>query len=152
AACGALAHTHRIAKRVHNLSHTLHPARLQLLGLVASIEGLRREAMRPGLSITFEHDPVPAGLTPETVPCVYGLAQEALQNATNASAARRISMELRATVDHLAFTIVDDGVGFDTTQITTAGLGLVSMRERAEAIGGRLSIRSALGAGTRLEI
>jgi len=152
AAFDALAHAHRITKNVHNLSHRLHPTRLHLLGLVAALEGLRREAARPGVSIAFEHDPVPAGLAPETVLCLFRVAQEALHNATKHGAAQRISVELRTEADHLTLAIVDDGIGFEMNPLRTAGLGLISMRERAEAIGGRLTIQTRPGAGTRLEV
>jgi two-component system NarL family sensor kinase len=49
-------------------------------------------------------------------------------------------------------TIVDDGVGFDVDEVWGRGLGLVSMHERVEAMGGTFEIRSSPGAGTRLEI
>jgi signal transduction histidine kinase len=49
-------------------------------------------------------------------------------------------------------TIVDDGVGFDVDAVWGRGLGLISMHERVEAIGGTFEIRSNPGAGTRLEV
>jgi two-component system sensor histidine kinase DegS len=49
-------------------------------------------------------------------------------------------------------TILDDGTGFDVDAATSKGIGLISMRERLEAIGGSLNIRSRPGTGTRLEI
>jgi two-component system vancomycin resistance sensor histidine kinase VraS len=52
----------------------------------------------------------------------------------------------------LALTIADDGTGFDVEDAMGSGLGLISMRERLEAIGGTLAIQSAPGAGTRLEV
>jgi len=146
----ALVHAHRIAKDVHTLSHRLHPARLNLLGLVAALDGLCRETSRPGLSITFEHNAVPDGLAPEIVICLFRVAQEALQNAARHSAARQIAVEL-GTNKNLTLAVVDDGIGFDMDQ-KAAGLGLISMRERAEVIGGRLTIRTAPGAGTRVEV
>jgi signal transduction histidine kinase len=49
-------------------------------------------------------------------------------------------------------TIVDDGSGFDVNAAWGKGLGLISMQERVEAIGGTFSIRSAVGGGTRIEV
>ena len=54
--------------------------------------------------------------------------------------------------DGIAMTIVDDGVGFDVDAVWGRGLGLVSMHERVEAIGGTFEIRSSPGEGTRLEV
>ena len=52
----------------------------------------------------------------------------------------------------LTLSIVDDGIGFDVDSAWGAGLGLVSMRERLDAIGGALEIHSQRGAGTRLKV
>jgi len=52
----------------------------------------------------------------------------------------------------LVLTIADQGSGFDVDNIALSGLGLVSMRERLELVGGRLTIRSSPGAGTQLDV
>jgi signal transduction histidine kinase len=54
--------------------------------------------------------------------------------------------------DGIALTIVDDGVGFDVDVAWRKGLGLISVLERVEAIGGTFDIQSSPGAGTRLEV
>ena len=63
-----------------------------------------------------------------------------------------MSVHLSGGPDGLALTIVDDGVGFDVDAAWGKGLGLISMTERLEAIGGTLEIRSKPGTGTRLEV
>jgi signal transduction histidine kinase len=63
-----------------------------------------------------------------------------------------VSVDLTGSSDGIALTIVDDGVGFDVDAAWRRGLGLVSMRERIEAIGGTLGLRSSPGAGTRLDV
>ena len=63
-----------------------------------------------------------------------------------------MSVHLSGGPDGLALTIADDGVGFDVNAAWGKGLGLISMSERLEAIGGTLEIRSKPGAGTRLEV
>ena len=65
--------------------------------------------------------------------------------------AREVSVELGAASDGLVLVVSDKGVGFDVNAKGDAGLGLLSMRERLEPVGGTLTIRSAVGAGTRLE-
>jgi signal transduction histidine kinase len=141
-----------VAKSVHDLSHRLHPAKLRLIGLVAALNGLQRELSQPDLPITFTHENVPATLSPEITLCVFRVVQEALQNAIKYSRARHVSVQLSGTPTALTLVIADDGVGFDVEKNWGKGLGLISISERLEAIGGAVQIRSAPGAGTRLEI
>jgi signal transduction histidine kinase len=79
--------------------------------------------------------------------------QEALQNALKYSRARQVSVHLTGRAERLTLSVVDDGVGFDVDAATSGrGLGLISMHERVEAVGGTLKIHSTPGAGTRLEV
>jgi signal transduction histidine kinase len=80
---------------------------------------------------------------------VYFCALEALQNASKYSRASSIGFDLARDDGALRFEIRDDGVGFDTATVAH-GVGLQGMADRIEAIGGRLSIESAPGAGTRI--
>ena len=141
-----------IARSVHDLSHRLHPAKLRLIGLVAALQGLQRELSQSDIAITFTHDNVPPTLPPDLTLCLFRIVQEALQNALKYSEARHVSVHLSGGPDGLALTIVDDGVGFDVDAAWGKGLGLISMSERLEAIGGTFEIRSKPGAGTRLEV
>ena len=87
---------------------------------------------------------------------VLRIAQEALQNALRHAAADRVAVRLVRAEHGLLLEVEDDGVGFDPAaqDLRARRLGLTSMEERAERVGGRLSIRSSAGAGTtvRLEI
>jgi signal transduction histidine kinase len=139
-----------VAKSVHDLSHRLHPARLRLVGLVAALQGLQRELSQPDMTITVTYDNVPPALPPDLTLCLFRVAQEALQNAVKYSQARQISLHLTNGPAGLALTIVDDGVGFDVGAVGGKGLGLISMSERLETIGGTFDIRSRPGEGTRL--
>ncbi|HEY6509114.1 MAG TPA: sensor histidine kinase, partial [Vicinamibacterales bacterium] len=141
-----------IAASVHDLSHSLHPARLRLMGLVEALEGLRNELSRPDVTITFTHENVPPGLSPDLRLCLFRIVQEALQNALKHSQAHHVLVELRGGPEGITLTIGDDGVGFDVDAMWGKGLGLLSLHERVEAVGGRFHIRSTPGAGTRLEI
>ncbi len=148
----ALNRAHGIARSVHDLSHRLHPAKLQLIGLVSALHGLQRELSRSDLAITFTHQTVPSTLPPDLTLCLFRIAQEAVQNAVKYSGAHLVSVHLSGSPDGLALAIVDDGVGFDVNAAWGKGLGLISMTERLEAIGGTLEIRSKPGTGTRLEV
>jgi signal transduction histidine kinase len=152
AADEAVKRTEEIVTSVHDLSHRLHPARLRLVGLVEALDGLRRELSTPDVVIAFTHENVPPMLVPELNLCLFRIVQEALQNALKYSKARNMSVDLRGVTDGIALTIVDDGVGFDVDAVWGRGLGLISMHERVEAIGGTFEIRSGPGAGTRLDV
>jgi len=145
------ARAHRIATSVHDLSHRLHPARLRQLGLVPALEALGRELSQPGIAIAFTHDDVPSPLSPDLTLCLFRIVQEALQNAIKYSAAREVSVHLGRLPSGLTLSVVDNGVGFDVEAAWSKGIGLVSMKERVEALGGSLEIRSSTGAGTRVE-
>jgi len=147
----ALVRARAIARSVHDLSHRLHPAKLRLIGLVAAIQGLARELSQPGVPVVFTHDRIPASLPAEVTLCVFRVAQEALQNAVKHGKAHRITVRLEGHDEGLRLAVADDGAGFDVGRVWTAGLGLVSMSERLEAIGGSLAIDSRPGGGTRLE-
>jgi signal transduction histidine kinase len=148
----ALERVHSVAKSVHDLSHRLHPAKLRLIGLVAALHGLERELSQRDCAVTFTHENVPSALSPDVTLCLFRVIQEALQNALKYSQAGGVAVHLTSASDGLAATVVDDGVGFDVPAAWGKGLGLVSMSERLEAIGGTLQIHSKPGQGTRLEI
>lgn len=146
----ALTAVRDVATSLHELSHRLHPTKLRLLGLVAALEQLCEESTRAGMAITFTHDHVPFTLAPDIMLCFFRVVQEAVQNAIKYSSASRLSVHLRNAEGLLTLTIVDNGVGFDVDAAWGKGVGLSSMSERLEAIGGTLQIRSNPGSGTRL--
>ena len=148
----ALNRARQVAKSVHDLSHRLHPEKLHLLGLVPALNAIQREFSLPNLNLTFEHQNVPAELPHDVILCLFRITQEALQNIVKHSAAREVSIDLIGTENDLLLTIVDDGMGFEGETAKNKGLGLISMGERLDAIGGSLKIRTRPGAGTRLEV
>ena len=122
-----------------------------LIGLVSALDGLRRELSRSDIAISFSHDDVPTSLPADLTLCLFRVVQEALQNALKYSGATRVLVHLKGVPGGLALTVTDDGVGFDVSAAWNKGLGLVSMGERLEAIGGTFEIHSSPGAGTQLE-
>ncbi len=85
---------------------------------------------------------------------LFRITQEALTNCAKHAQARAIAIELNTATDQSVLSISDDGVGFDFAGVNArkSGLGLLSMQERAEAIGGIWQIESAPGAGTRVTV
>ncbi len=81
---------------------------------------------------------------------VYRIAQEALTNALRHAQARTIRLELATRLGRLRLEIRDDGCGFDPSRRRTTALGLLSMEERALALGGRLTVTSLPGQGTTI--
>lgn len=141
-----------IAKCMHDLTHRLHPVKLQLLGLVDAIDALREELSPCQIPITFTHENVPAALPIDLRLCLFRVVQEGVQNAIKHSHARSISVHISGGEDRLTLTILDDGTGFDVDAAWRKGLGLISMSERLEAIGGSLEIRSTRATGTQLDV
>ena len=148
----ALERADGIMDSLRDLSRRLHPAMLRVMGLVGALHTLQRELSRPGMSIVFSHEGVPPILPHELTLGVFRVVQEALQNAVQHSGARNVSVRVQRDQGALTVTVADDGSGFDVDAARGRGLGLVSMSERLETIGGVLTIRSRPNEGTRLEI
>jgi signal transduction histidine kinase len=141
-----------LLKSVHDLSHRLHPANLRLVGLLAALGQLQRDLSSPGIVITVSSENVEAILPDDVALCLFRIAQEAMQNAIKHSGARNIRVQLKSDRDAIALTVIDDGAGFDVDVAAGKGLGLLSMHERAESVGGTLRVVSRKGAGTRLQV
>jgi PAS domain S-box-containing protein len=142
-----------IASDLHQLSHELHPSKLHALGLVAAVESLCRDCSRAhDIQVAFSHTGVPPTIDQEISLCLYRIVQEALHNVARHSQARRARVRLTRDNDALVLRIADSGVGFDPQVMTHAGLGLVSMRERATVLSGQLTIDAYPGGGTRVDV
>jgi signal transduction histidine kinase len=149
-AAAALTRAQDIARSLHELSHQLHPTRLRMLGLVVALERLCDELSRRGLQISCTHTNVPAPLHPDVTLCLFRVVQEAVQNAVKHSNANEVAVHVTGGSGGLTVTIVDDGTGFDVAAAWEKGIGLASMVERVEAIGGTLNINSSPDASTRV--
>ncbi len=148
----ALERSHTIGRSLHSLSHRVHPASLHLVGLVPALHALQHELLGFKMAIAVTHENVPAAVSPDVTLCLFRVAQEAVQNALKHSGAHEVIVHLRGQNDSLFLTVTDSGVGFDVDAVAGKGLGLISMRERLEPMGGTLDIHSKPGRGTRLEI
>jgi signal transduction histidine kinase len=142
----------RIATRVRDMSHRLHPAMLQLVGLIESVRSLQGQQSQSGVAIDFTHHDIPRQLQPALSLCLFRVIQESVQNAIKHGQPRRISIEVRRVDNNLVLTVADDGRGFDVQAACGRGLGLISIIERAKVHDGKVVIRSKPGAGTRIEV
>jgi signal transduction histidine kinase len=104
--------------------------------------------------IDLEADVDPHAGRPRDDQDVLRIAQEALHNALRHADAGRVSVRLAARDGELELEVADDGVGFDPAdpELRARRLGLTSMEERAQRLGGRLEIRSAPGAGSTVRL
>ncbi|HZM96575.1 MAG TPA: DUF2182 domain-containing protein [Vicinamibacterales bacterium] len=142
-----------IAANIHNLSHELHPTKLLTLGLVEALQSLCRDiAKQSGVHVSFVHEHVPSALDPHVALCLYRIAQEALHNIARHSRARDAELRLRTEHESLVLQIADTGIGFESEKAERAGMGLVSMRERAALLNGQLELHASPGRGTRIGV
>ena len=138
------------------ISHDLHPAVLEYGGVLPALMDYGRKfSANTGIAVKVEGDQE-IRYPPETEIALYRIAQEALTNCAKYANATTVMITLNGDVEHCTFVISDDGVGFDLNGLTDGknvpGLGLLSMRERAEAIGGKMTLESKPGLGTRITV
>jgi signal transduction histidine kinase len=124
---------------------------LTFLGLLAAAERLCRDfASMHSIDMDYQFKDIPK-LGDEKSLCFYRILQEALQNVAKHSHATRVMVEVEGKDNELMLKVVDNGVGFDPENVRFAsGLGLVSIRERLNLIGGQLELTSEEGYGTCL--
>jgi signal transduction histidine kinase len=125
----------------------LHPSALTHLGLEAALEILTREFGRSsGTTMHVELGPVQAD--PDAALVIYRVVQEALTNISKHAQARQVWVTLDREGAGLAVSVRDDGIGFDPHKSAGSVHGLLGMRFRVEAEGGRLELSTAPGRGT----
>jgi signal transduction histidine kinase len=128
---------------LRDLARGIYPPLLADKGLAAALESQARKS-----AIPIEVDADGIGRYPqEAEAAAYFCVLEALQNVAKYAEASRAVVRLRREDGFLAFTVDDDGQGFDM-ETAPAGSGLQNMADRVEALGGRLAIDSSPGRGT----
>ncbi len=132
------------------LARRLRPAVLDDHGLMPALHTQVRDfTEQTGIRATFHHQGTPSRLTPEQQLAIYRVTQEGLSNVAQHASASRVKVEL-SFVGRTVLRISDDGCGFARRRDDR--LGLEGMRERATLAGGHLSVWSAPGMGTRVEL
>lgn len=143
-------------ENLHRLAVRLRPASLDHLGLEAA---LRQQCSvlngQNGLAVAFTVQGPEKRLAPAVETALYRIVQEALTNAVRHAEATRIDVLLDRGEDGIRVLVRDDGMGFEPEALSRDEcLGLLGMRERAEALGGELVVEATPQAGTliRLEL
>jgi len=148
----------RTADEVERISRSLRPSVLRNLGLVAALRAANKEFVkRTGMRLKLacvRLTPLPPA---ESKLALYRIFEEALRNVEKHARARHVTVSLTQQGAFAQLAIKDDGIGFDPDRLPAKGrsgdgFGLLRMRERAEFLGGVLTIKSARRAGTEIKV
>jgi signal transduction histidine kinase len=138
---------------IRELSQLLRPSLLDDWGLVPSLESqVKSFRIHHEIDVDFQSDDLPDRLPADVETAVYRIVQEALTNVARHARAKSVRIRLQHEHEALRLEVADDGVGFGVNGDAPPGrgLGLVSIRERVRALGGRITVTS--DHGTRLSV
>jgi signal transduction histidine kinase len=147
---GATSLLEEIFAELRSLILQLRPPALEAEGLVTSLaKHLEVIGRMHGVATRLDASSV-GDLGPDAEQALFRIAQEAVTNTVRHASATEVVVRLERADGHVALTVSDDGVGFDPSAraVSARRLGLVSMRERTEDLGGRFTITSEMGTGT----
>jgi signal transduction histidine kinase len=151
---GVKRQTQALVADVRRVVHDLRPPALDELGLNAALQSaLAQIRVHPdGLRILLSTDDLPPDLSAAVEAAAYRITMEAVTNVLKHAQAQRcwITLETAEAPPHLAITIEDDGVGLPPAVVPNVGLR--SMRERAEELGGTFHLRPREAGGTRITV
>ncbi len=144
----------RLAGDIHRISRQLHPSILDDLGLVDAMKSeCHRFSDLEGIPVKFTAGNFPDRLPKDVSLCIYRVTQESLRKIAKHATAREAHVTLTFMNGSVLLMVEDSGVGFEPAKARVMpGLGLASMKERIRLINGSLSIHSAPGKGTVIEI
>lgn len=138
---------------IRNACADLRPAVLDYSGLAPALKDLAQRVGRRGdMRVSFRQRNMQQRLPAQTEAMLFRIAQEALTNCAKHSHASRVDMAVCRRERSIVLTVADNGAGFDPELPGSPGLGLLTMRERAAMIGGRLSIISSPGNPTEVRV
>ncbi len=148
----------RAMRQLRTMLFDLRPVILETKGLIPALEAYSKrltETERFTVHLQVEGD-VPR-LSRQAESAIFAVVQEAIGNAKKHAQADNMWITVRRHDDTLHVTVRDDGVGFDVSAVqgdyeSRGSLGMINMRERAEMIGGTLSIHSTIGQGTTVSL
>src|SRR5213595_167273 len=140
---------------VRGMIYDLRPPELAELGLAEAMRNYAAEwEARCGINVGSRLDTMNTHLAPLQELAVYRIMQEALQNVHKHAQASAVGMAWQRSTENWVLHVTDDGIGFDIVRTARhkKSVGLLSMRERAELIGGTLQIQSTPGKGTAVTL
>jgi signal transduction histidine kinase len=136
------------ARSLRDLITELRPAALDDLGLGPAIESLaKRQAAAAGFALDMNIEFAVRERPREIEDAIYRIVQEALSNVARHAGAEQATLSVKQLPRHVEVTVHDDGCGF-VPDGPSEGFGLIGMRERADLLGGELSLRSREGGPT----
>jgi len=144
-------------KQSRELMSSLRPDLLDDIGLVAALRKFMENFSRD-TNIKIKSDlPKHIQMPPEIKICLFRVVQEALTNIYKHSGTKNAKISIKKAKANISLTVSDDGEGFKTESNSTRKtgenkIGLLSMKERIESVGGRLMINSAPGHGCRIKV
>jgi signal transduction histidine kinase len=142
-------------ERIRDVMAGLRPPVLDDYGLVAALHWYGEQfAGRTNIAIAVEGEEPISRLAAHVENALFRIAQEALTNVAKHAQATQVTVMVEVEDGTLRLVVADDGIGFDPPHLTepngSRGWGLLTMTERAEAVGGRCWIESAPGQGTQV--
>jgi PAS domain S-box-containing protein len=145
------------ATSIRETCSDLRPALLDYAGLLPALDEYARQfSRRTGIAVTLDGAGLERTLPTDIESKLFRIVQEALTNCAKHSKADAVRIELASDGGGTSLTISDNGVGFDPGNLARVGpkpgLGLLTMRERVEIVGGRFEVRSKPGAGTEISV
>jgi signal transduction histidine kinase len=151
--CAELSHA---IEHIRELSHRLRPPDLEPLGLGPTLHSLVKDMLADSpIEFNYTSEMAVERMDPSIEITLYRIAQEGLTNILRHSRANHAEVTLISDDREVALQILDDGVGFDLDQIANSDkihIGLASIQERVETLGGILEVYTAPNAGTRLSV
>ena len=146
--------TEGLSNDVRCMTHHLHPATLEHLGLVSALRSYCVEfsGCQP-VQVHFAAQRDVGQMPREVALSLYRIAQEALRNIAKHAGTLEAWVSIARKRHNLSLLILDEGCGFIPSRTQgDSGLGLISIKERAQLVHGAVSVKSAPGQGTRIEI
>jgi signal transduction histidine kinase len=145
----------QVARHVHDVMADLRSPVLDDYGLVAALNWYCAQfTTRTGIKVTVRGDEGAPRLALSSESALLRIAQEALTNVAKHAQASQVTVTVEQENGQMRLTIADDGIGFDPANLTTPsegqGWGVISMTERAEAIGGQCLIKTRPQQGTQV--
>ena len=143
--------TEEVIDELHRVAVALRPDVLEQVGFVEALREFGDTvSRRTGLRVSVDAEPLDGIHLPADH--LYRVVQESFNNAIRHAGATELYVELRRSQDVLNLNVRDNGSGFDPVHQNGHGLGLATMRERVELLGGRLRIESRIGHGTVVSV
>ena len=138
---------------IEDVMAELRPPMLDDYGLLPALHWYTKDfSKRTGIEVEVAGSERAERVPPEVEIALFRIAQEALTNVAKHAHAKRVRVEFDQASRHCAMLVADDGIGIGAVPRERRGLGMVTMRERAQAIGGRFEVRTAPGGGTQIAI